>query len=93
MKLYKNDFLAFEDLVNGRLDGVSTDQGVGAKIILDQNYSLVAIAGLLNTELAGMTIRKEDNDFRKEINKVIAEMQKDGKYEEISKKWFGKDIR
>ncbi|MEH7373880.1 transporter substrate-binding domain-containing protein [Neobacillus drentensis] len=93
VKLYKNDFLAFEDLVNGRLEGVSTDQGVGAKIILDQNYSLVAIDGLLNTELAGMTIRKEDNDLRKEINKIIAEMQKDGKYEEISKKWFGKDIR
>ncbi len=93
VKLYKNDFLAFEDLVNGRLEGVSTDQGVGAKIILDQNYSLVAVDGLLNTELAGMTIRKEDSGLRKEINKIIAEMQKDGKYEEISKKWFGKDIR
>lgn len=93
VKLYKNDFLAFEDLVNGRLDGVSTDQGVGAKIILDQNYRLVAVDGLLNTELAGMTIRKEDSDLRKEINKIIADMQKDGKYEEISKKWFGKDIR
>ncbi|NHC41083.1 transporter substrate-binding domain-containing protein [Bacillus sp. MM2020_1] len=93
VKLYKNDFLAFEDLVNGRLEGVSTDQGVGAKIILDQNYSLVAVDGLLNKEFAGMTIRKEDKDLRKEINKIIAEMQKDGKYEEISKKWFGKDIR
>jgi ABC-type amino acid transport substrate-binding protein len=93
VKLYKNDFLAFEDLINGRLEGVSTDQGVGAKIILDRNYSFVAVDGLLNTEEAGMTIRKEDSDLRKEINKVIAEMQEDGTYEEISKKWFGKDIR
>jgi ABC-type amino acid transport substrate-binding protein len=93
IKLYKNDFLAFEDLVNGRLDGVATDQGVGAKIIIDRNYDLKAVDGLLNTELAGMTIRKNDNELRNEINKVIKEMQKDGSYEAISKKWFNKDIR
>lgn len=93
VKLYKNDFLAFEDLINGRLDGVSTDQGVGAKIILERNYSLLAVDGLLNTEEAGITIRKEDTDLKEEINKIIAEMQNDGTYEEISNKWFGKDIR
>ncbi|MBU8877533.1 transporter substrate-binding domain-containing protein [Bacillus sp. FJAT-29790] len=93
VKLYKNDFLAFEDLINGRLDGVSTDQGVGAKIILERNYTLLAVDGLLNTEEAGITIRKEDTDLREEINKIIADMQNDGTYEEISKKWFGKDIR
>ncbi|MCH6264177.1 transporter substrate-binding domain-containing protein [Neobacillus citreus] len=93
VKLYKNDFLAFEDLAAGRLNGVATDQGVGAKIIIDQKYSFKAIDGLLNTEKAGMTIRKEDHELRKEINKVIADMQKDGSFEAISKKWFGKDIR
>lgn len=93
VKLYKNDFLAFEDLTAGRLDGVATDQGVGAKIILDRNYAFRAVDGLLNTEKAGMTIRKEDNELREEINKIIAEMQKDGSFEAISKKWFGKDIR
>ncbi|WP_223587993.1 transporter substrate-binding domain-containing protein [Neobacillus bataviensis] len=93
VKLYKNDFLAFEDLVAGRLDGVATDQGVGAKIIIDRNYSFRAVDGLLNTEKAGITIRKDDNELREEINKVIAEMQKDGSFEAISKKWFGKDIR
>ncbi|MGJ7912093.1 transporter substrate-binding domain-containing protein [Neobacillus sp. LXY-1] len=93
VKLYKNDFLAFEDLSAGRLDGVATDQGVGAKIIIDRHYTFHAVNGLLNTEKAGMTIRKEDHELRKEINKVIAEMQKDGSFEAISKKWFGKDIR
>jgi ABC-type amino acid transport substrate-binding protein len=93
VKLYKNDFLAFEDLLNGRLDGMATDQGVGAKIIKDKNYPLRAVDGLLNTEQAGITIRKEDSDLRDKINKIIADMQSDGKYEEISKKWFGKDIR
>jgi ABC-type amino acid transport substrate-binding protein len=93
VKLYKNDFLAFEDLTNGRLEGVATDQGVGAQIILDKKSTLVTIEGLLNTEEAGITIRKEDDDLRKEINQIISDMQKDGTYEEISKKWFGKDIR
>jgi ABC-type amino acid transport substrate-binding protein len=93
VKLYKSDFLAFEDLVTGRLDGVATDQGVGAKIIMERNYSFQAVDGLLNTEQAGMTIRKKDHELRKEINKIIAEMHKDGSFEAISKKWFGKDIR
>lgn len=91
--LYKNDFLAFADLENNRLAGVITDQGVGAQIIKEKNYAAGVIGGLLNEEEAGITIRKEDSALKEQINKVIAEMQKDGSYEQISKKWFGKDIR
>lgn len=91
--LYKNDFLAFADLANHRLAGVITDQGVGAQIIKEKNYSAGSIGGLLNKEEAGITIRKEDTSLKEQINKAIAEMQKDGSYEQISKKWFGKDIR
>jgi ABC-type amino acid transport substrate-binding protein len=93
VKLYKNDYLAFEDLIKGRLDGVVTDHGVGSEIMLNRNYPLLAVDGLLNTEEVGITIRKEDTDLREEINKIIEDMQEDGTYEEISKKWFGKDIR
>jgi ABC-type amino acid transport substrate-binding protein len=93
VKLYKNDFLAFEDMINGRLDGISTDQGVGAQIILERNYKVQAVGDLLNIEKAGIAIRKEDSELREELNNIIAEMQADGTFETISKKWFGKDIR
>lgn len=91
--LFKSDFLAFSDMVNGRLEGFITDQGVGGRILLDNKYDGKSVGGLLNTEAAGITIRKEDTVLKEKINKVLAEMKNDGTFEAISKKWFGRDIR
>jgi len=35
--------------------------------------------------------RKDDDSLVKAVNKALAEMKKDGKYDEIVQKWFGKD--
>ncbi len=91
--LYKNDFLAFADMANNRLEGVITDQGVGAQIIKEKNYAATSVGDLLNKEQAGITIRKEDTALRDQINKILADMKNDGTYTRISQKWFGKDIR
>ena len=40
----------------------------------------------------GGAVRKEDNDILEMWNPEISEMSKDGPTEEITKKWFGRDI-
>ncbi|MFY0545989.1 transporter substrate-binding domain-containing protein [Brevibacillus sp. H7] len=91
--LFKSDFLAFSDMANGRLEGFITDQGVGARIMMDNKYDGKSVGNLLNTEAAGITIRKEDTALKEKINKALADMKNDGTFEAISKKWFGRDIR
>jgi polar amino acid transport system substrate-binding protein len=93
MSISVKSFLAFSDMVNGRLEGFITDQGVGSRIFLDNKYDGKTVGSLLNTEAAGITIRKEDTALKEKINKALAEMKNDGSFEAISMKWFGRDIR
>ncbi|HSO58821.1 MAG TPA: transporter substrate-binding domain-containing protein [Paenisporosarcina sp.] len=92
-KLYKNDFLAFQDLANGRIDGVITDKAVGSRLILENDYPAKAIGDILYDEVAGITLNKNQEDLLKEISKHIEELDADGTYKEISMKWFGENIR
>ncbi|MGL6015268.1 MAG: transporter substrate-binding domain-containing protein, partial [Selenomonadaceae bacterium] len=40
----------------------------------------------------GIGFRKEDQQLRDDVQKVMNEMQQDGTMGKISEKWFGKDI-
>lgn len=93
LKTYKNDYLAFQDLANGRIDGVITDTAVGLNMIKEKNYPFKALGKPLLQSQAGIAIRKEDDALTNEINKHLDDMFNDGTYEKISKKWFGTDIR
>jgi ABC-type amino acid transport substrate-binding protein len=90
---YKNDQLAFQDLANGRIAAVITDKAVGARITVEEGYPFHAVGDLLFSEDAGITIRKEDDALREEINKHLNDILNDGSYKNISMKWFGEDIR
>ncbi len=40
----------------------------------------------------GIAFRKDDQQLRDEVQKVLNEMKADGTIAKISEKWFGKDI-
>ena len=40
----------------------------------------------------GIAIRKDDKEMVEKVNKALDEIIKDGTYEKISKKWFGRNI-
>ncbi|MCL1702461.1 transporter substrate-binding domain-containing protein [Lysinibacillus sp. Bpr_S20] len=90
--LYKSDLLSFQDLVNGRVDGAITDKAVGGNIILENGYDVIQVGNVLYDETAGITVNKNQEGLVNEINKHIKDMVKDGTYDEISKKWFGRSI-
>ncbi len=90
---YKNDMLTFQDLSNKRIVGVITDKAVGARMIKEKGYPFKPVGDMLIQDAAGITLNKNEEALKAEINKHLKDMMEDGTYEEISKKWFGNDIR
>jgi lysine/arginine/ornithine transport system substrate-binding protein/histidine transport system substrate-binding protein len=96
---YQNQDLVYADLVNGRLDvsfqdAVAADDGflkrpVGKGFafsgpeVNDGKYFGVG---------AGIGVRKEDQQLKNSINKVLADMLADGTYQKIAKQYFQFDI-
>lgn len=93
MVTYKSDLLTFEDMKNGRVEGVITDKVVGAAIIKEKGYPFQTVGDLLYSEEVGIALNKNEEAFREEINKHLKDMMEDGTYEKISQKWFNRDIR
>jgi ABC-type amino acid transport substrate-binding protein len=89
---YKTDYLGFQDMSIGRIEGVITDKGVGASITKEKNYPVKIVGDVLLEESAGMTINKGQDSLRNELNKIIDELRTEGTLEEISMKWYGQDI-
>lgn len=92
-RTYKSDLLAFEDLNNGRIDGIITDGPVGLNIIAQRSFTAVPVGAALNDPAAGIAIKKNQEAFRAALNEILAEMQADGSYEAISTAWFGTNIQ
>lgn len=92
--LYASFNEAMIDLETGRIDGVLIDK-VYAEYYLKQNKKLedynVSSVGFKNENFA-VGARKEDKELVKKINSAFKELQDNGKYAEISKKWFGEEL-
>jgi ABC-type amino acid transport/signal transduction systems, periplasmic component/domain len=83
------------DLEAGRIEAVVVDEIVARYYIAqkekDTNKDLFKVLdGDFGTEEYGVGIRQEDKDLKDEIDKIIDEMKKDGSYDGIYEKWFGK---
>ena len=92
--LYASFNEAMIDLENGRIDGLLIDK-VYADYYLKQAGKLDAYnifsVGFKNEDFA-VGARKGDKELVKKINSAFKELQDNGKYAEISKKWFGEEL-
>lgn len=86
---------AFVDLKAGRLDAAFVEQPTASTGFLDkpegQDFEFVGKPfskdPTLNNDVA-MGLRKGSDELRDSLNRVIAEMQRDGTIEKLSKKYF-----
>ncbi len=95
VNLYDTQDNANMDLVNGRLDAIIVDQVVGTDWLASDDAK--------GYEQKGETISTGKDDFaiavRKgdalagKLNTALAEIKANGKYDEISKKYFSKDAK
>lgn len=85
---------ALIDLKNDRIDGLLIDR-VYANYYLQQegiieDYNIID-AGFENESFA-VGARQSDKTLVENINKAFTELYKEGKFQEISQKWFGDDV-
>ncbi len=92
LRKYSNNVEALLDLKAGRVDAVIVDEVVGRYYITKKAAYYRVLDEYLAEESYAVGLRKEDQKFREELNKVLTEMKSDGIAAEISKKWFSEDI-
>ena len=84
---------AMIDLENGRIDGVLIDKVYADYYLKKANkldeYNIFNV-GFKNENFA-VGARKGDKELVSKINSAFKELQDNGKYAEISKKWFGEE--
>ena len=82
--------LALDAMVQDSVDAVFMDE-VAAKywnVLNNKNYAILE-DGVYN-EFYAVGFRKADKALRDTINAVLASMKKDGKFVDVTVKWFGK---
>ncbi|MCI1944344.1 ABC transporter substrate-binding protein [Clostridium luticellarii] len=92
LKKYDKITEAFQDMSIGRVDAAVIDEQVGGYYIQKKKGEFKIVPGALSKEPMGVAYRKGDDSLKKEIDKIIADMKKDGTLSKLSVKWFGFDV-
>ncbi|MDJ0949233.1 MAG: ABC transporter substrate-binding protein [Alphaproteobacteria bacterium] len=93
VKLYDTQTAAYGDLKTGRLDAMLSDIYPALQWINDpanSGYEIVGERIDINDQI-GIAVRKGD-PLREKLNKALDGIVKDGTYEKISSKYFGRNI-
>lgn len=89
---FDSDVTALMDISTGRLDAVITDQMVGFRYMKEVPGKIKDVGEPLSKDNQAIALRKDDKELLEKVNKALDEIIKDGTYQKISEKWFGRDI-
>ncbi len=90
---YTDDVTALRDLtVGGRVDAVITDQLIGENAILNAGLEVKPLGDPIYVDDIGIAVNKGNEAFLEKLNQALAKIKANGKYEEISEKYFGRNI-
>lgn len=81
---------ALMDLEKGGVEAVFLDEIVAKYWITTNGKDYVVLEEGLSDEVYAVGFRKKDQVLRDSVNKTLQAMKADGKFDEISAKWFGK---
>lgn len=91
---FNNASEVFIELKNGGVDAGINDLPVNQYYIKQvPNSGLKIVGELLVAEEYGIAFAKNNTDTQKKINAALAELKKNGEYEKIYEKWFGKQVK
>jgi len=91
LKTYDEIGLAFEDLVNGRVDGVVVDTPVAASYALQNDKykgKLVTVGAPFTTELYGVAVKKGNAKVLDVLNAGLKKVLDDGTAKKLEDKWL-----
>lgn len=89
IRKYDTILMAFEDLELGRIDAIVNDYPVNVYISKTRGKTEV-VATIKTDEKYGIGVKKGNTQLLEAINEALAEIKKDGTYDRIFEKWFGK---
>jgi polar amino acid transport system substrate-binding protein len=89
IKSYDTALDAFTALQAGQIDAVINDLPVSAYIVKDKP-ELKIMQEIKTDESYGIAMKLGDTKLAEAINKTLADMKKDGSYDKVYEKWFGK---
>ncbi len=99
IKEYQTQDEANQDLAAGRIDGTQADSiALDAFLKSDEGKACCDLKGYVAPDLevlgpgVGAGVRKGDTELADKINAAIKEIRADGKYAEITKKYFDFDV-
>jgi cystine transport system substrate-binding protein len=81
-----------QDLALGRIDAALNDSLLIPYIVKKTKLPLKAGAPLGDLEKSGIAFVKGNPKFKTSLNKALADLQAEGSFAKISKKWFERDV-
>ncbi|WP_117236764.1 ABC transporter substrate-binding protein [Thermus sediminis] len=94
VRTYQRDPDALQDLLAGRIDTWITDRFVAKEAIRERRLEgTLEVGELVFQERVAMAVAKGNRSLLEALNRALADLMRDGTYAEISKKWFGEDVR
>lgn len=88
---YNSNSEAYMELKAGGVDAVVNDLPVNEYYLTksgDKNAKL--LGDIMNAEEYGMAMTKKNTELTEKVNKALDELKKNGEYDKIHMKWFGK---
>ena len=83
---------AFMDLEQGAVDAIAMDVIVAGYQIQQRNADFVILEDTLSEEEYGVGFKKGNTELRDKVQSTLEEMAEDGTLQEVSEKWFSKDV-
>ncbi|WP_422124222.1 transporter substrate-binding domain-containing protein [Planococcus sp. X10-3] len=92
IQYYNSDVVALQDLaIEGRLDAVITADVVGFEA-QNAGLEIEMVGDPLWIEQAAVAVNKDDEELLAAVNEALATIIEDGTYDDISQKWFGRNL-
>lgn len=83
---------AFMDLEQGAVDVIAMDVIVAGYQIQQRNADFKILDDSLSEEEYGVGFKKGNTELRDKVQSTLEEMAEDGTLQEVSEKWFSKDV-
>ena len=83
---------AFMDLEQGAVDAIAMDVIVAGYQIQQRNADFKILDESLSEEEYGVGFKKGNTELRDKVQSTLEEMAEDGTLQEVSEKWFSKDV-
>ena len=83
---------AFMDLEQGAVDAIAMDVIVAGYQIQQRNADFKILDDSLYEEEYGVGFKKGNTELRDKVQSTLEEMAEDGTLQEVSEKWFSKDV-